>query len=90
MMSAYIPESRPALVQDDWMTTMCGNDKIMPSMDMGAANMILDTALEIARHKERYESERRKECYAMFMWSTFYERALRKLRHSERTDVYHI
>jgi hypothetical protein len=70
------------------MTTMRGNDKIMPSMDMGAANMLLDTALEIARREERYEIQRRKERYAMFMWSTFSDRALRKLRRSERIDVY--
>jgi hypothetical protein len=67
---------------------MRGNDKILPSMDMGAANMMLDTALEIARREERYETERRKERYAMFMWSTFSDRALRKLRRSEKIDVY--
>ena len=88
MLSTYAPEPCPALVHDDWMTTMRGNDKIMPSMDMGAANMLLDTALEIARREERYEIQRRKERYAMFMWSTFSDRALRRLRRSERIDVY--
>jgi hypothetical protein len=88
MLSTYAPEPRPALVHDDWMTTMRGHDQIMPSMDMGAANMILDKALEIARREERYETERRKERYARFMWSTFSDRALRKLRRSERIDVY--
>jgi len=57
MMSTYAPEPRPALVHDDWMTSMRGRDKIMPSMDMGTANMILDTALEIVRREERYETE---------------------------------
>jgi hypothetical protein len=88
MLSTYAPEPRPALVHDDWITNMRGRDKIMPSMDMGAANMILDTALEIARREERYEIERRKERYARFMWSTFSDRALRRLRRSERIDVY--
>jgi hypothetical protein len=88
MLSTYAPEPRPALVHDDWMTTMRGRDKIIPSMDMGAANMFLDTALEIARREERYETERRKERYARFMWSTFSDRALRKLRRSETIDVY--
>jgi hypothetical protein len=61
---------------------MCGRDKIMLSMDMGAAYMFLDTTLEIVRREERYETERRKEHYARFMWSTFSDRALRKLRRS--------
>ncbi len=88
MLSTYAPESRPALVHDDWMTTMCGRDKIMPSMDMGAANMFLDTTLEIVRHETRNEIERHKERYARFMWSTFSDRTLRRLCHSERIDVY--
>ena len=67
---------------------MCGRDKVMPSMEMGDANMFLDTTLEIVRHEERYETERRKERYDRFMWSTFSDRVLRKLRHSERIDVY--
>jgi hypothetical protein len=46
MLSTYAPEPRPDLVHDDWMITMRGNDKIMPSMDMGADNMILDTDCE--------------------------------------------
>jgi hypothetical protein len=88
MLSTYAPEPRPALVHDDWMTTMCGRDKIMPSMDMGATNTFLDTVLEIARREARYEIERHKERYARFMWSTFSDRALRRLRRSERIDVY--
>jgi hypothetical protein len=67
---------------------MCGNDRIMSSMDLGTTNMILDTGLEIVRHKERYEIVRHKERYAMFMWSTFSDKALRKLKHRERIDVY--
>jgi hypothetical protein len=35
------------------MTTMYGHDKIMPIMDMGTANMILDTVLEIVRHDKK-------------------------------------
>jgi dihydroxyacetone kinase DhaKLM complex PTS-EIIA-like component DhaM len=46
---------------------MHGRDKIMPIMDIGPANIFLDTALEIARHEERYETERHKERYARFM-----------------------
>jgi hypothetical protein len=88
MLSTYAPEPRPALVHDDWMTTMCGHGKFMLSMDMGAANMFLDTFLEIARREERYETERRKKRYARFMWSTFSDRVLRKLRRSKRIDVY--
>jgi hypothetical protein len=88
MLSTCAPEPRPALVHDDWMTAMRGRDKIMPSIDMGAADMFLDTALEIARREARYEIERRKERYARFMWSTFSDRALRRLRRSERIDVY--
>jgi hypothetical protein len=34
MLSTYAPEPRPALVHDEWMTTMRGHDKIIPSMDM--------------------------------------------------------
>jgi hypothetical protein len=67
---------------------MCGHDKIMPNMDMGVANMLLDTALEIARREERYETERLKEHYARFMWSTFSDRTLRRLKRNERIDVY--
>ncbi len=57
ILSTCAPESRPVLVHDDWMTTMCGRDKIMPNMDMGTANMFLDTSLEIVRREERYETE---------------------------------
>jgi hypothetical protein len=67
MLSTYAPKPRPSLVHDDWMTTMHGRDKIMPIMDIGPANIFLDTALEIARHEERYETERHKERYARFM-----------------------
>jgi hypothetical protein len=64
------------------MTTMRGRDKIMLSMDMGAANISLDTALEIARREARYEIERRKERYARFMWSTFSDRAAKELMYT--------
>jgi hypothetical protein len=40
MLSTYAPEPRPALVNDDWMTTVRGNDKIMPSMDMGYVHVV--------------------------------------------------
>ena len=54
------------------------NDTIMPRMDMTAANILSDTALDIARRKERY---------AMSMWSAFSDRALRTVRRSERNAV---